>query len=382
MLPSPQNVHKSSHMQLPPPPSMPSPYHQQQQQQQHHPQFILPTQNQEVFMVNNHPYTKIDIIGRGGSCKVYKCFDPDRKIVALKRVKLSRHDESSVTGFINEVELLQKLKDKSNIIQLIDYEVNSHTKTLSIIMECGQVDLNTVLRGSRGKLSPHQIKLYWQQMLEAVHTIHEARIVHGDLKPANFLLVQGTLKLIDFGIAKAIQNDTTNIVRDNQVGTPNYISPEALELPEGQKKYKLGRPSDIWSLGCILHQMIYGKTPFADLNVPQKIKIILDKSHKINFEKYVVVDGVSRSVDMGVIDVLKKTLVRDAAERATIPSLLRHGYLVPMRTESLRTVIGDLVRMSAGITLDRAEAITRDLVERLESNGDVHDVVSKLINNI
>jgi serine/threonine-protein kinase TTK/MPS1 len=53
--------------------------------------------------------------------------------------------------------------------------------------------------------------------LEAVKTIHEERIVHSDLKPANFSLVKGELKLIDFGIAKAIQNDTTNIVRESQV---------------------------------------------------------------------------------------------------------------------------------------------------------------------
>src|SRR4051812_42766594 len=54
-------------------------------------------------------------------------------------------------------------------------------------------------------------------MLEAVNTIHEERIVHSDLKPANFMLVRGSLKLIDFGIAKAIMNDTTNIQRDSQV---------------------------------------------------------------------------------------------------------------------------------------------------------------------
>jgi serine/threonine-protein kinase TTK/MPS1 len=55
-------------------------------------------------------------------------------------------------------------------------------------------------------------------MLEAVDTIHKERIVHSDLKPANFLVVEGALKLIDFGIAKAIEsNDTTNIVRDNAV---------------------------------------------------------------------------------------------------------------------------------------------------------------------
>lgn len=54
-------------------------------------------------------------------------------------------------------------------------------------------------------------------LLQAVSTIHEARIVHSDLKPANFLVVGGELKLIDFGIAKAIKADTTSIARENQV---------------------------------------------------------------------------------------------------------------------------------------------------------------------
>ena len=55
------------------------------------------------------------------------------------------------------------------------------------------------------------------QMLQAVQVIHEEKIVHSDLKPANFVLVRGQLKLIDFGIANAIANDTTNIQRDHQV---------------------------------------------------------------------------------------------------------------------------------------------------------------------
>jgi serine/threonine-protein kinase TTK/MPS1 len=65
-------------------------------------------------------------------------------------------------------------------------------------------------------------------MLDAVNVIHEERIVHSDLKPANFVLIRGTLKLIDFGIAKAIANDTTNIQRDAQVRfslTSNPILP-------------------------------------------------------------------------------------------------------------------------------------------------------------
>jgi serine/threonine-protein kinase TTK/MPS1 len=55
------------------------------------------------------------------------------------------------------------------------------------------------------------------QMLEAVQAVHEQKVVHSDLKPANFVLVKGRLKIIDFGIAKAIANDTVNIQRDVQV---------------------------------------------------------------------------------------------------------------------------------------------------------------------
>lgn len=54
-------------------------------------------------------------------------------------------------------------------------------------------------------------------MLEAVHAVHLENVVHTDLKPANFVLVQGRLKIIDFGIAKAVANDTVNIQRDQQV---------------------------------------------------------------------------------------------------------------------------------------------------------------------
>ena len=74
----------------------------------------------------------------------------------------------------------------------------------------------------------------------AVEAIHNERIVHADLKPANFLFVDGALKLIDFGIAKPISDDTTNIYRESQVGTLNYMSPEALEADDDDA-VKLGR---------------------------------------------------------------------------------------------------------------------------------------------
>lgn len=97
-------------------------------------------------------------------------------------------------------------------------------------MEHGEIDLCRRLKEMRqaNDINENFIRIIWQQMLEAVHTIHDERIVHGDLKPANFLFVNGALKLIDFGIAKVIANDTTNIVRESQVGTVNFMSPEAI----------------------------------------------------------------------------------------------------------------------------------------------------------
>ena len=88
------------------------------------------------------------------------------------------------------------------------------------ILEIGEIDLNSLLQEKLGKrVSMNFIRNTWEQMLEAVKVVHDAGIVHTDLKPANFVLVKGALKLIDFGIAKAIPSDTTNIARDQQVSS-------------------------------------------------------------------------------------------------------------------------------------------------------------------
>jgi serine/threonine-protein kinase TTK/MPS1 len=207
-------------------------------------------------------------------------------------------------------------------------------------------------------------------MLEAVHVIHEDKIVHSDLKPANFVLVRGELKLIDFGIAKAIANDTTNIQRDHHLGTVNYMSPEAIEETkrnDGKKVMKLGRPSDIWSLGCILYQvrfllhsfselialhpgnstlksmilqMVYGRPPFHQLGMFEKIRAIPDPQWEIKYPEYTVPlvlgnpeipdqrkENEATKVPVDVINSIKLCLVRDPKMRATIPQLLAQAWI-------------------------------------------------------
>ncbi|KAH7842406.1 hypothetical protein Vadar_004956 [Vaccinium darrowii] len=92
-----------------------------------------------------------------------------------------------------------------------------------MVLKYGEIDLAHMLSqkwremDSNSNIDENWLRFYWQQILLAVNAIHEERIVHSDLKPVNFLLVRGSLKLIDFGIAKAIMSDTTNIQRDSQV---------------------------------------------------------------------------------------------------------------------------------------------------------------------
>ena len=230
------------------------------------------------FTVRNKLYIRLNLLGRGGSSKVYRVLGPDCNIYALKRIRLKRTDTASVAPYINEIGLLRRLTGKRHIVQLVDYELDMPNKSILVVMEYGETDLRKLLQKQReadeerrrtpqadraggqgvqeaeddvvgeGGLNASFVRWMWRQMLAAVATIHDERIVHGDLKPANFVMVevsraagnnnrtpsdpcnwvllflfllfwawQGTLKLIDFGIAKAISNDTTNIVRDSQV---------------------------------------------------------------------------------------------------------------------------------------------------------------------
>jgi serine/threonine-protein kinase TTK/MPS1 len=143
------------------------------------------------------------------------------------------------------------------------------------------------------------------------------------------------LKLIDFGIAKAINNDTTNIVRDSQVGTINYMSPEAIMdtsagrggggRPGGGPVLKQGRASDIWSLGCILYQMVYGRTPFADLSLIQKLHAICDATYALAFPD---------CGNAALVEVMQACLQRDPGKRPPLAGhggLLSHPFLRPQR---------------------------------------------------
>ncbi|BDA45731.1 probable dual specificity protein kinase Ttk at C-terminar half [Coccomyxa sp. Obi] len=346
-------------------------------------------EDENSVVVRGTRYTKLECVGRGGSSKVYKVMAPNRKIYALKRIRLTGRDHEAATGFINEIKLLQSLRGYSNIIQLIDAEVIQGEGLIYMVLEYGDIDLARLLarheahrrEGGATELDENFIRLYWQQMLQAVHTIHEARIVHSDLKPANFLVVEGQLKLIDFGIAKAISSDTTSIAREAQVGTLNYMSPEAIlggtTNIRGGPPMKVGRPSDVWSLGCILYQMVYGHTPFSSLQFIQKMHAITDETHRI---------AMPPLRNAALADVIRRCLDRKASTRITMQELLNHPFLRPtaapvattpdclvgLTVDQLKKVLAQVSAASASGCPADLDTISEELFRQLSSGQTVN----------
>ncbi|GAA5966395.1 hypothetical protein JCM8115_002857 [Rhodotorula mucilaginosa] len=387
----------------------------QQQQMQHAPQYQQqqqPTQMQapgvsfapapeqptverkmsKPIIVNGRVYHRLGILGRGGSSKVYRVTTERNDLLALKRVD-TRNDSESRASFINEITLLRKLAGKPEIIQLVDSEIQG--KYVVMVMEAGETDLNTLLASYAGKpISLNFIRYIWEQMLSAVQVIHDEAVVHSDLKPANFVLVKGRLKLIDFGISKAIAGDTTNIGRDQQIGTANYMPPEALNDTGlglgGKRLMKLGRAADVWSLGCILYQMVYGGAPFSHLrDIAIKIAAISSPSTRISFPEYAVPIG-KRGEDLSehkfhvgpdLLTTLKSCLRFDPKQRASIPELLEQPFLRRTSGSSART---DLPYISNGIM----DAIVRRVSDKVRgprsplSEVDIMDLAQELMSEV
>ncbi|KAK0703627.1 hypothetical protein B0T26DRAFT_658449 [Lasiosphaeria miniovina] len=359
---------------------------------------------QVLLRVNGKTYTRIDCIGRGGSGKVYRVSTDSGKMLALKRVSLENADENTVKGFKGEIDLLERLDKVDRVIQLIDHELNIEKQMLSVLMEVGELDFNTLLKsrstpeGSR--LDPVFIRYYWKEMLECVQAVHARDVVHSDLKPANFVLVQGRLKLIDFGIANAIQTDmTVNVHRETQIGTPNYMSPESL-MDSSQyaftaahngkfcvpaplqhhhhskggapKLMKLGKPSDVWSLGCILYQMVYGLPPFGKIaNQMARCQAIINWGYAIEFPD--VTDDGSR-VPPSLLRTMRRCLAREQRDRPTCADLLAHTdpFLYPLEFDPA-VVAADPAKVLP-VTEELLARIIQSVVqrckERLPSDGE------------
>ncbi|XP_027552511.1 dual specificity protein kinase TTK isoform X2 [Neopelma chrysocephalum] len=325
----------------------------------------------ECLAIKGKVYTVLKQIGSGGSSKVFQVLNDKKQLYAVKYVNLEEADQQTVQSYKNEIAHLSRLQQHSDkIIRLYGYEITD--QHIYMVMECGNIDLNSWLKKKKN-IDPLERKSYWKNMLEAVHTIHEYGIIHSDLKPANFLIVDGMLKLIDFGIANQMQPDVTSIIKDSQVGTMNYMPPEAIKDmssygENGKSRSKISPKSDVWSLGCILYCMTYGRTPFQHITSPiNKLHAIVDPSYEIEFPDIPEKD---------LQDVLKRCLIRNPKQRISVSELLVHPYVqiqshcqtdvlsAKGTTEEMKRILGQLVGLNSPNSISRA---ARTLYEQCNS---------------
>lgn len=280
-------------------------------------------------------------IGKGSSSRVYYGYNiVSRDIVAVKKISKNSMGKISMERIINEIELMKRLNHK-NIVQYKDM-VSDNNYIYIITDHCNGGTLQKFIEDHRGypeNFSEEEVKIYMRQIREALDYLLSKNIYHRDIKPHNIFVNYKTklgekhdpisieLKIGDFGFAKEIENDDM----DNTLcGTPMYIAPEIVY----EKKFYIN--SDLWSVGIILFQLLYGFFPFGKpKNILELMKNI--DSSNLQFPMPNEVEGLSRSVH----DLLRKLLIRDPEKRLSWKEFFNHRWFTDssdISAEMLETI--------------------------------------------
>lgn len=159
------------------------------------------------------------------------------------------------------------------------------------------------------KIEEIKIIEYTRQLASALHHMHEKRIIHRDLKPANVLTFSdGNLKLGDLGLGRYMSDETFKAF--SKVGTPLYMSPEVIRNDGYDFK------SDVWSLGCVIYELITFKSPFR---TDEKISLF-DLFNKINKGDYPKINDEKYS--NLVKDLVDKMLKVNPEERISLENVI------------------------------------------------------------
>jgi len=217
-------------------------------------------------------------LGRGAVGVVYLAHDTklDRP-VAIKSLPVELMENTTArTRFAREGRILASLNHPN--IATIYEELHEAEGVGYLVLEYipGQT-LAERIAGAR--LKPQEVLSIAQQIAEAVAAAHEHEVIHRDLKPGNIKITpEGRIKVLDFGLAKALDHKAPDQQRRSTVtlpgrimGTPAYMSPEQARGLETDAR------CDIWSFGCVLYEMLTGKVPFEGETVSDTLASILDR---------------------------------------------------------------------------------------------------------
>ncbi len=258
------------------------------------------------------PYEILALLGAGGMGEVYRAQDTRLgREVAIKVLSDSlARDPEALGRFEREARVLASI-EHPHIAVIHGLEEISGTRFLVLELVEGETLAEKLATGPFPVAEALRIGVEISSALEAAH---EKGVVHRDLKPANVKLARsGRVKVLDFGLAKSVIADepglsavetlsASGITRDGTIlGTPAYMSPEQV------RGKTLDRRSDLWSLGCVLYEMLAGRPAFAGETVSDTLVAVLSKEPDWT--------ALPKSLPDAIHQLLRRCLEKDSTRR-------------------------------------------------------------------
>ncbi|KAG7164343.1 serine/threonine-protein kinase ULK3-like [Homarus americanus] len=257
-------------------------------------------------------YIFAEKIGSGSFADVYKAYKKGktREVTAIKCVLKSNLSKTALDNLILEIKILKELKHE-HIVEMKDFEWDD--KYIYIIMEyCSGGDLSNFVKSTR-RLPETVCQRFLQQLAAALKYMREKKVSHFDLKPSNILLKSRSnpiLKIGDFGLAQHLPEDDTN---STIKGSPLYMAPEIV------LKHQYDAKVDLWSVGVILYECLFGKAPYSSKTMNELIeKIKKDKAIDVPY-------GTNISQDCR--NLLQCCLERDVSKRIDFEGFFSHPFV-------------------------------------------------------
>ncbi|CAL7950800.1 unnamed protein product [Xylocopa violacea] len=251
-------------------------------------------------------YEVLRQVGEGSFGQVYKAKKrSDGEMVAFKVIRKRGRSLKELKSLRQECEIQRHLHHP-NIVQMLDsFETENE---IVVVTEYADKELYEIL-GKAGRLSEQRAQVIACDLVSALYYLHSNRVLHRDLKPQNVLLESnGVAKLCDFGFARSMSTGTH--VLTSIKGTPLYMAPELIE----ERPYD--HNADLWSLGCIVYELVVGSPPFQTTSILHLVRLI-------RFEAIKWPDYISQTCK----NFLQGLLQKDPSQRLTWPALLDHPFV-------------------------------------------------------
>ena len=263
-------------------------------------------------------WEKGELIGRGAYGQVYKCRNLDtNESIVVKEVYISggfNQIHRDVSSLKREILTLKTLHHP-HIVRYLHTEVSPASDCIQIFLEYVPNGSLTELIQGKGKVGEDTARVYMQEIVEGLVYLHAQGVIHRDIKPDNILVDQhGHLKLTDFGAAKRLGREEHSMAAKSLIGSPYWMAPEVA------KRIGHSFPSDIWSLGCVLIQLLSGKPPWSDTSQQAIVVLkLLSETQKL--------PSFPPAISLKCKSFLYRCLRLEPEKRATAEELRLHPFI-------------------------------------------------------